>query len=63
MYIAPFTRLTTLDPSDASRLGPQEAARQAALLRVPGHAVERAGTPHGEMVSRPVPAPSHDEDK
>jgi hypothetical protein len=61
MYIAPFTRLTPLDPSDASRLGPQEAARQAALLRVPGHAEEQAKPPCGEMVSRPVPVPSRDD--
>lgn len=35
MFISPFIRLTTLENSDAARLGVTEARRQAALLRVP----------------------------
>jgi hypothetical protein len=45
MFIAPFTRLTTLDMSDATRLGAKEAAHQARLLRMPEHAENPAG-PH-----------------
>lgn len=52
MFIAPFKRLTTLDLSDASRLGAKEAERQAALLRVPGH-TEQGGPRHDDLLSRP----------
>jgi len=52
MFITPFTRLTKLDPSDASRLGTKEAERQAALLRVPGQA-EQGGPRHDDLLSRP----------
>ncbi|MBC9177977.1 hypothetical protein [Pseudoroseomonas ludipueritiae] len=52
MFIAPFTRLTTLDLSDASRLGTKEAERQAALLRVPGHP-EQGEPRHDDLLSRP----------
>ena len=65
MFITPFTRLTKLDLSDASRLGAKEAERQAALLRVPGHAGQ-GGPRHDEMLSRPhqpaKPLVRHDAD-
>ncbi|MBO1073135.1 hypothetical protein [Roseomonas marmotae] len=55
MFIAPFTRLTTLDLSDTARLGIKEAARQAALLRVPGHDFGH-GTRLTELASHAPPA-------
>jgi hypothetical protein len=45
MFIAPFVRLSQQDQTAVNRLGTQEAARQAALLRTPGD------------TRKPVPAP------
>lgn len=53
MFIAPINRLTELDLSDASRLGAKEVERQAALLRVPGHAEQQGGPRHADLLSRP----------
>ncbi|EHM00985.1 hypothetical protein HMPREF9946_02300 [Acetobacteraceae bacterium AT-5844] len=39
MFVAPFRPLGQHDMSEATRLGSAEAARQAALLRVPGQPV------------------------
>jgi hypothetical protein len=38
MFIEPFIRLSQTGLTAADRLGEREAARQAALLRVPGQA-------------------------
>jgi hypothetical protein len=37
MFIAPLSRLSPQDLTPNSRLGASEAARQEALLRLPGH--------------------------
>jgi hypothetical protein len=42
MFVAPFTRINPMDLSSNARLGVQEAARQAVLLRKPGE-VDGAG--------------------
>ena len=45
MFIAPFARLSHQDQTAINRLGAQEAARQAALLRAPGDTRKPAQPP------------------
>jgi hypothetical protein len=52
MFIAPSTRLATLNQSDAQRLGAKEAARQAALLKPPGRPESHDATRTADIATR-----------